>query len=548
MTANRPNVLWITTHDINPHLGSYAGIFPGAEYAHTPNLDRLASEGVQYNFAYSTTPVCAPSRSAIITGCFPTSIGTMHMRANAVPPAEVKLLPEYFRAAGYYTTNNYFTDFQVVTPATAFDDCSDTGHWRNRKDKDQPFFAAFQGMITHESQIYLDDEAFFKRTSHVTDDQRHDLATAPLPPYYPDTEVFRKAWARYNDLITEMDWEVGQILAQLEEDGLAENTIVVFWSEHGLGMPRGKRWATESGLREPLIVRWPGKIAANTKNDDLVYVMDLAPTMLRAAGLPVPEHMQSKLLFEADGQLMEPQHEYVFGGRDRMDEQEDTCRTVRDARFRLIHNYHPDRSSMQYLDYADHLDTWREMRQLYLKESHQLAAGVPRTILTPLQRSILSPDLRTEYELYDMIADPHETVNLAGDPAYADTLQRLKDAIAGWQAKYGDMGLIAEDDLVASWRPEGKSQVSGTPISTVTAGSIELTCTTDGSSIGWTTVSPDVELRAIPPIVERFSMPYDGRQWQLYTQPLKLEPGTTIYARSWRLGFDKSEEVAVEAQ
>jgi uncharacterized sulfatase len=230
-----------------------------------------------------------------------------------------------------------------------------------------------------------------------------------------------------------------------------------------------------------------------------------------------------------------------------MDEQEDTCRTVRDARYRLIHNYHPDRSSMQYLDYADHLDTWREMRQLYLKESHQLASGVPRTILTPLQRSILSPDLRTEYELYDMIADPHETVNLASEPQYESTVSRLKAAITDWQERYGDMGLIAEDDLVATWRPEGKSQLSGTPIAKVTPGTVQLKCDTPGSSIGWTTVSPDADVPPMSPMVERFSMPNDGRKWQLYTRPLSLEPGTKIYARSWRLGFDKSEEIEVLA-
>ena len=543
----RPNILWITTHDINPHLGSYAGIFPGAEYAVTPNLDKLASQGVQYNFAYATTPVCAPSRSAIITGCFPTSIGTMHMRTKAVPPPEVQLLPQLFRAAGYFTTNNYFTDFQVETPPTAFDECSDTAHWRNRKDPSQPFFAAFQGMTTHESQIYKDDADFFERTKHVTGEQRHDPQNAPLPPYYPDTEVFRTAWARYNDLITEMDWEVGQILNQLEEDGLADNTIVVFWSDHGLGMPRGKRWVNESGLREPLIIRWPGKLKPAVKSDDLVYLMDLAPTMLKAAGIPIPEYIQSAALFEPTGKLTEPQHDYIFGARDRMDEQEDTCRTVRDDRYRLIRNYHSDRSSMQYLDYADHLATWREMRRLVWEESNQLSNGVPRNLLTPLQRSITSPNMRTEYELYDLIADPHEEHNLAQQPQYASTVARLSAAIDDWQSKYGDLGLLDEDELVSSWRPDGKSQVSGTPIAQVQQGSIQLSCDTEGAAIGWTLVHPNVEFEPLAPIVARFTMPQDGRKWQLYTKPLTVPAGSTVYARSWRLGFETSEELAVLA-
>ena len=290
---HRPNILWISTHDINPHLGAYAGVYPGAEAAVTPNLDRLAAEGARFDRAFATAPVCAPARSSIVTGMFPTAIGTMHMRTRAVPPPEVRLLPEYFREAGYYVTNNWFTDFQVEVPAPAYDDCSPTAHWRNRPDPGRPFFAEFHGLITHESQIYLDDDEFAQRTSHVPQEARHDPDTVTLPPYHPDTPVFRRSWARYLDLITEMDHGVGELLAQLEEDGLAEDTIVVFWSDHGLGMPRGKRWAYDSGLHEPLIMRWPGVVAPGTVRDELVHVMDLAPTMLAAAGIAVPEHMQA---------------------------------------------------------------------------------------------------------------------------------------------------------------------------------------------------------------------------------------------------------------
>src|SRR5262249_52760426 len=162
-------------------------------------------EGARFDNAFAAAPICAPSRSAIMTGCFPTAIGTMHMRTKAVPPPEVRLFTEYFRQAGYYVTNNWFTDFQVPVPLSAFDDCSETPHWRNRPDPGQPFFATFHGMATHESQIYLDDDAFAARTSHVAEADRHDPAQAPLPPYYPGTEVFSRSWARYNDLITEMD-------------------------------------------------------------------------------------------------------------------------------------------------------------------------------------------------------------------------------------------------------------------------------------------------------------------------------------------------------
>ncbi|MCX7522709.1 sulfatase [Microbacterium sp. STN6] len=537
------NVLWISTHDINPHLGCYAGVFPGAEYAVTPNLDAFAAEGALYENAFATAPVCAPARSSIMTGCFATSIGTMHMRTKAVVPPEVRLLPEYFREAGYYTTNNFFTDFQVDIPGTTFDDCSPRGHWRNRPSDDTPFFAAFHGLITHESQIYTDDEEFARATSHVADADRHDPALAPLPPYYPDTEVFRTSWARYNDLITEMDHSVGEILAQLEEDGLAESTIVVFWSDHGLGMPRGKRWVNESGLREPLIVRWPGVIEPGVRRDELVHVMDIAPTMLTVCGLAVPEHMQAVSLIDEKGRLVDEPNEYAFGGRDRMDEQEDTCRTVRDRRFRYIRNLHPDRSGMQHCEYPDHLATWAELRRLYKEEAGQLGQGEPRDRLTELQRSIVAAS-KPEHELYDIVNDPHEEVNLAADPRYADDLARLSDALDEWQRRYGDLGLVPEDELIEQWRPGGRKRRTAEPIVRVVDGMLVAECETDGVSLGWTTepVQPPRELS----MLERVSGGQDdgGRRWNLYARPV-AHPGGDVFVKAWRIGYEPSAEVRI---
>jgi N-sulfoglucosamine sulfohydrolase len=340
MNYKHPNILWISTHDINPHLGCYAGVYPHAEYAHTPNLDRLAAEGVRYDNAVATTPVCGPSRSAIITGMYPTAIGTMHMRTKAVLPPEVRPITEYLRAAGYYCTNSAFTDYQFHTPVTAFDDFGPQAHWRNCPEPDQPFFAMFHGMVTHESQIYTDDERFAQNTRRLTPKGRHDPDAAPVPLNYPDTAVFRQAVARYNDLITAMDYWVGDILQQLEEDGLAKDTLVVFWSDHGRGFPREKRWPYECGLRVPLIVRWPGKIAPGTVQTAPTCTMDLAATTLAVAGLPVPDYMHARPLFDAQGRFTQPR-QYVFSHRDRMGETEDTVRTVRDGRFRYMRNVHP---------------------------------------------------------------------------------------------------------------------------------------------------------------------------------------------------------------
>ncbi|MBT2513626.1 sulfatase [Arthrobacter sp. ISL-30] len=540
----QPNVLWISTHDINPDLGCYSGVWPGAEYAVTPNLDRLAQEGARFDLAFASAPVCAPARSAIYTGCFPTAIGTMHMRTKAVPPPEVHLLPEYFRQQGYYCTNNVFTDFQVDVPSVVFDELSPTAHWRKRPDPSTPFFAAFHGMTTHESRIYLDDDAFARETEHVADTDRHYLAAAPLPPYYPDTPVFRRSWARYADLITEMDHWVGTILDQLEEDGLAENTIVVFWSDHGRGMPRAKRWATEAGLREPLLIRWPGMIEPGTVRTDLVHTMDLAPTMLQACGLPVPPHMHGTPLLTSDGSFIDNPNKYVYGGRDRMDEAEDTTRTVRDKRFRYTRHYHPDRSPMQHTDYPDNLATWAEFRRLASEEARQLACGEKRSQFTKLQRTLVAA-FKAEEELYDLTADPHETRNLAKDPGHAPVIVRMREVLGQWQERYGDLGLLAEDELIEGWRPAGKVPSTAAPQVVPTPKGLVACCLTPGSSIGWTTDAPG-PVRESGLMDRAIGVPADdGRSWHLYTAPVTVTASETVWFKAWRLGYRPSADVAV---
>lgn len=543
----QPNVLSISTHDINPHLGCYRDRWPGAEQAFTPVLDELANEGVIFTNAFAVAPVCSPSRSSIMTGCFPTTIGTMHHRTKAVPPPEVHLLPEYFRAAGYYTTVNALLDAQVMAPPTTFDDVSQTAHWRNRPRPDMPFFASFNGSITHESQIYLDDDEFLAATSHVTDQQRHDPAQVVLPPYHPDTAEFRKSWARYLDLISEMDHWVGELLRQLDEDGLADSTIVVFWSDHGVGMPRGKRWLNESGLHEPLIMRWPGRIAPQSVRTDLVSLMDLAPTLLAACGLPVPPHMQGVRLLNGDGDAVPSPNEYVYSTRDRMDEQEDASRSVRDRRYRYIRHFHPDRSPMQHCEYPDRLATWQEFRNLYFGESEQLARGENRSLLTPLQRSLVAATKPRE-ELYDLDNDPHEVRNLADDPAHRETLERLSDLLDEWLTRVNDLGLGDESALIEEWRPGGRPQKTETPSAVYEAGLIRLSCATAGASIGWTTQEP-VPTRGDPflPHMQLTGVEPNDRGWSLYTGPI-TGPDVPVYVRAWRIGFDPSDEIVVEPE
>ncbi|MGI5128803.1 sulfatase family protein [Pseudonocardia sp. CA-107938] len=534
-----PNILWISTHDIGPHLGAYAGVHPGAEQARTPRLDGLAAEGMRFDLAFAAAPICAPSRSAIMTGCFPTAIGTMHMRTKAVPPPQVRLFSEHLREAGYYATNNWFTDFQVPTPPSAFDDCSAHAHWRNRPTPDTPFFAAFHLLTTHESQIYLDDDAFARRTAHVPDHHRHDPATVAVPPYHPDTEPFRRSWARYHDLITEADHEIGVLLDQLEEDGLADDTVVVFWSDHGPGVPRAKRWLTDAGLHEPLIVRWPGRIAPGSVHRDVVHLMDLAPTTLRLAGVDVPAHMHGTPLLDADGAVVASPNTYAFGGLDRQGEMQDRSRTARDATHRYVRHYHPDRPPMQHCAYPDGLHTWQELRRLASAEAVQRAGGALPDLLTPLQRALVAAAKPAE-ELYDLVADPHEQHNLAADPAHAATLARFRGALDGWLATYGDLGELDEDDLVATWRPGGTQQVTAEPR---VAGTV-VECATEGAVVVWTADAPAAAAEDTAPLGEAIGTPVaDGRQWRIACPASPPPTDRPVWLKACRLGFQDSAEV-----
>jgi uncharacterized sulfatase len=537
--TTRPNVVWISTHDINPDIGAYRGVWPGAEYATTPVLDDFAGQAAVYDQAFASSPVCAPSRSAIMTGCHPSAIGTLPMRTKAVPPAEVRLISEYFREAGYYTTCTRFTDFQVQTPPTAFDHCAEDAHWRNRPTVDTPFFAAFHSSITHESKLYVAEEEFAAATADVPDEVRHDPAAAPLPPYYPDTPVFRETWARYADLVTQMDHWVGGILDELEADGLAENTIVVFWVDHGVGLPRAKRWVREAGLRVPLIVRWPGVVPPSHR-PELVHTMDLAATMLTVCGIEVPDHMHARAFLDADGTHLDP-NEAVYGARARIDEQHDASLTVRDHRYRYIRHAHPDRSPMQHSAYPERFSTWQELRRLAFEDAKAIARGEPADHLTDVQRSTYLAG-RCPEELYDLLSDPHELHNLVDDPAHADALGRLRVLLEEWQATYADPWPIPETELLQRWRPAGTMQKTQAPAIGWTDGLLHASCETPGASIGWTTRPPGPRKERTE-VEDLIGSPVDdGRSWRLYSGPFHPEADTIRFA-AWRLGFEPSDEV-----
>lgn len=507
--ARPPNILWISCEDTSPDLGCY-----GDAYAHTPNLDRLAAQGCRFTRAFTVAGVCAPSRSAIITGMYPTSIGTHHMRCKGVPPPYVKCFPEYLRAAGYFCTNNSKTDYNFDAPLTAWDENGPRAHWRNRR-PGQPFFAVFNITVTHESQIRAPDEQFRRVTAALSAGQRHDPARAVLPPYYPDTPVVRRDWARYYDLVTAMDQRAGELLRELDEAGLAEGTVVFFWSDHGRGLPRAKRWLYDSGIHVPLIVRWPGRIEPGAVDGRLVSFVDLAPTVLSIAGVPIPEHMQGIPFL---GPAAKPR-EYVFAARDRMDETYDIIRAVRDAGYKYLRNFRPGRPYAQYIDYMEKMPTMQEMRR-FNKEGR----------LVGPQRLFFLPEKPPE-ELYDTDADPHEVRNLAGLPEHQRTLERMRAALDRWMKETGDLGLIPEDELNERARPGGRWATTADAVIEPAGGTFEgsvtvrISCATEGASVAYTT-DPTPQAR-----------------WQLYTGPFTVSASVHLRAKACRIGYRDSGEV-----
>ena len=438
--ADRPNILWLSAEDMGPHLGCY-----GDPHARTPTLDALAAGGLRYTHAFTAAPVCAPNRAAVITGMYPWAIGAHHMRTGgegASPmtlptlPEDVKLLPQLLRAEGYYCTNNSKEDYNFAKPQGVWDESSGKAHWRNRPESGQPFFAVFNYTGTHEGQVRADDEGRAYITKGLKEEDRADPAAITPPPYHPDTPAVRRQWANYYDGIAALDrWAAG-LLQELSDDGLDDNTIVVFWSDHGAGLPHCKRWPYDSGTHIPLMLRIPEvylghRAAPGTVDNRLVSSIDLAPTMLTLAGLAPGPRMQGRnFLDDVPAPL-------VFSGRDRMDERYDLIRSVRDSRFRYVRHFMPWKPYDQYMEYEEQSPVKQEL--------HRLKAAGQLTPATAWVAATLKP----VEELFDLEADPHELNNLATKPEMAERLAAMRDVLAQQHRESGDMGLIPEVEL---WR------------------------------------------------------------------------------------------------
>jgi arylsulfatase A-like enzyme len=418
----RPNILWLTSEDHGPHMGCY-----GDRYATTPNVDALAARGLLFTRSWSNAPVCAAARTTLISGLYASSTGGEHMRSMVPFPTGKQMFPQLLRAAGYYCTNNAKEDYNLTQPGRVWDASSRQAHWRHRQNG-QPFFAVFNSTKSHESQI--------RRRPH---EPVHESAKVRVPSYHPDTPEVRRDWAQYYDVVSEADADAGRRLAELDEAGLAEDTIVFYFADQGSGMPRNKRWPFNLGLHVPLVVHVPDKFKhlrpadymPGGKSERLVSFVDFAPTVLSLADIEPPDWLQG---FAFLGRYASPPQPYLHGFRGRMDEKIDLVRSVTDGRFVYVRNYLPHRIYGQYLNYMFQTPTTRVWHRLHTEGK-----------LSATQDAFWNP--KPPEELYELVNDPDEVQNLAARSEHRETLERLREAQMTLALKIRDVGFLPEGEM-----------------------------------------------------------------------------------------------------
>lgn len=529
LMATPPNILLIVAEDMSPRVGAY-----GDTVANTPALDALARQGVRFDRVFATSGVCAPNRSSLITGVYPQSMGTQHMRTVnrgylAVPPAEVKAFPQLLRAAGYATANATKTDYQFGEPSSIWDvqaggytDPTDLALWR-RLPQDKPFFAMINLMITHESQLATAETrgqgrlgAFVEQVARGREGQIPqitDLHDVTVPPYYPDTPQVRASIAQHYDNIGVMDGQVAQILANLQADDLARETVVIWTTDHGDGFPRAKRGVYDSGLHIPLILRYPDQARAGEVDDRLVSMIDLAPMVLGLADVDIPDFIQGRDVLSPEVSA----RRYIHAGRDRMDEVPDRVRAVRDQRFKYMRNFMPELAYFRPLAFRDMFPIMQALWD-----------GRQAGTLAPAQASLfIAP--RAQEELYDTLDDPHEINNLADNPNFKSTLERLRDELARWLRTAGDLSAEDEADMIARMWPGGEQPVTAPPDLVQQDAGLSLRSATPGSAVEYACAANE----------------QTPQHWALYVQPLDkgVCQTATLYARAVRYGYAPSETV-----
>jgi N-sulfoglucosamine sulfohydrolase len=517
----QPNILWLVAEDLSPYLPAF-----GDSTIVTANLDRLAAEGVKYPNLFSPSGVCAPSRAAIALGMYPTRSGSMHMRTGpwaspqkdppviwrnehkvyeALPPAGSHMHSTYLRRAGYYTSNNAKQDYQFQVELTAWDESSNTAHWRNRPDPNKPFFSIFNFGATHESQIW----ARANDTLLVTKDLK-----VKVPPYLQDTKIVRTDLRRMYSNILAMDKKVGEILAELEADGLLENTIIFWYGDHGGMLPRSKRTLFDTGINTPLMIRFPNKQLAGNTDNQLLSFVDFLPTILSLAGVPVPEELDGKAWL---GQYLaaEPRT-YIHAAADNFDQCcEDRVRAVRDSRFKYIRNLMPDRPYYLPIPYREQMASMQEMLEL---QKNGLLDSLPALWFRPTK----APE-----ELFDTSNDPYELTNLANNPEFKEKLNELRQEMDRWLSDTGDKGLIEEGQYLNEIWSNGQQPVTSNVIFTAAQDSIQLSCETTGAAMGYQWLKPGEN-----PL----------ETWKPYTGPIAMQPGKTLVGKAHRIGYLQSSE------
>ncbi|MDW3652643.1 MAG: sulfatase [Bacteroidia bacterium] len=527
----RPNILLLVAEDMSDRVGAFRD-----NVAHTPNIDRLAEKGVRFPNTFTTAGVCSPSRAALITGMMQTQIASHHMRTGSrpegaytsVPPPEVKAFPELLRKAGYFTFNTAKQDYQFSGafpgsgPFTIWDEENESKLWRNRE-TGQPFFGMMNFMETHETGLFaplgtkphgamhLGIQLFRKLSSQEAVVQT-DPAKVELPPYFPDTEIVRKDIAKHYNNISAMDAIVGDILDKLEKDGLTDNTIIIWTTDHGDCLPRSKRELYDSGIKVPMIVyvppRWRNEgYQAGGIDSSLVSFIDLAPSILKMADAAVPDFIEGQDFLSPD-----TSRTYILAARDRIDEVPDRQRAIRDKRFKYIRSWHPEQEGGHPLAFRDNLDIMRELWQL--KDAGKLNAEQLRWFEAP-----------GEERLFDTWTDPFELKDLSQDTAYQEDLHRLRSALKEYLASHKDWGEIAEGDMVEEFHPGGKTPKTKAPLIQEDGGKITIESSIEGASIAYR---------------------INEGKWKLYHEALNMEGVTKIMAKAVRYGWEESEEIQLE--
>ena len=542
----KPNIVWIVAEDLSPIIPAY-----GDSTVRTPNIDRLAREGVVYTNVFSPSGVCAPSRCAIATGMYPSSIGGHNMRVQyvkshmdqiglilyeIVPPPEVKMMSQVLRENGYFCSNNDKQDYQFTPPVTAWDETSLKAHWRHRKEG-QPFFSIFNIGVTHEGHVtrpyrkqlmrYHDpefpesignpanfDELITEKEWALNIPEDLDV---PVPPYLPSTDVALKDIRRVYSNIIELDRQIGIILNQLEEDQVLDSTIVFFYSDHGGPLPRQKRLIYDSGIKVPMVIRYPGQIGAGYFDDQLISFIDLAPTLFSIAGIKIPDYVQGKAFSGIYRSRNE--RKYIHAAADRFDAQVDMIRAVRDERFKYLLNFYPDRPYYLPIKYREQMTIMQEL--LRLNEIDSLDT----------YQSQWFRENKVKEELFDTWEDPYELHNLANDPEYADKLDELRIECSRWMESINDMGEIPETEILENFWPGREQPVTATPAYEVIDGELILKSETEGANIGYKVYG------------------YNGsvpEKWEVYTRPLVIRTDTRIEVVAHRLGYGPSESIKIE--